>query len=461
MKLKKNDVLTLTVEDITNLGFGVARHEGEVIFISDTVPGDVAEAKIIKLASSYAVARCERLITPSGARTSSRCDVTGCKSCAYKLLSYRDELELKAEGVRNIFKKAGLAEVRVAEIIGSPIECAYRNKAQYPIARTRDGGYAIGFFAPKSHRVTEAAHCPLAPSEFGEINEELRDFFARHDVSVYDEERGEGLLRHIYLRRGEVSGEILLTVVINGKTLPHSDELVEKICEKFPSVVGILININTKNTNVILSDEYITLYGRDYIFDTLAGVELKITAPSFYQVNHECAELLYAKARELAAPKETDLVLDLYCGAGSIGLSMAREAREVIGIEIVESAVECAKFNAEHNGIQHASFYSGDAKDTARLLERAEAARGGKIEPNIVILDPPRAGSSEELIRHVAINLVPEKVVYISCNPQTLARDIVIFKSLGYTADEVTPVDMFPGTGHVESVVCLTRTFNN
>lgn len=461
MKLRKNETLTLKIEDITNLGFGVAKSDGEVIFISDTVPGDEVEARIIKVASSFAVAKCERLITPSSSRTDSRCDVAACKSCAYKLLSYSDELSRKEENVRQIFKKAGLTDVKVEKIIGSVRERAYRNKAQYPISRTKDGGYAIGFFAPKSHRVTEAAHCPLAPEIFGEIIELLRAFFAKHNISVYDEETGGGLLRHIYLRRGEISKEVLLTLVINGTSLPHSDELVRLVTDSFPSVVGVLLNLNTKNTNVILSDEYTTLYGRDYIFDTLAGVELKITAPSFYQVNRECAEILYAKARELAAPSKSDVILDLYCGAGSIGLSMARECGEVIGVEIIDSAVECARFNAEHNGIMNASFYTGDAKDTARLLDSAERERGERIKPSIVILDPPRAGSNEELINHIAKNLTPERIVYISCNPQTLARDMVIFKDLGYFGGSVTPVDMFPGTGHVESVVCLTHTFNN
>lgn len=456
MKLKKNDSLTVKIEDITNLGFGVAKHGGEVIFVADTVPGDTAEVKIIKVASSYAVARCERLIEGSSERTDSRCACSSCKSCAYKLLSYERELELKEEGVRQIFKKAALPEVKIAKIIASPSVCEYRNKAQYPVSVNKNGDYVIGFFAPKSHRVTEAASCPLAPSEFREIIELLREFFATHKLSVYDEESGKGLLRHIYLRRGEISGEILLTIVINGNKIPCSDELVRLVRERFPIVVGILLNKNRKNTNVILSDEYETLFGRDYIFDTLAGVKLKISAPSFYQVNHDCAELLYAKARELAAPEKSDTLLDLYCGAGSIGLSMARDAGEVVGIEIVESAVECARFNAENNGIKNAAFYVGDAKDTERLLERAEAERGGKINADIVILDPPRAGCDAALIKYVS-KLAPKTVVYISCNPQTLARDMTVFRELGYTGDVVTPVDMFPGTGHVESVVCLTR----
>ncbi len=456
MKLKKNDCLTTEIIDITNLGFGVAKIDGQVIFVSGAVPGDVAEIKMIKIGSSFSVGRVEKYIKLSPRRVEGRCENNLCRSCAYKCLSYEYEKDLKEESVRQIFKKSGLSDVKILPLVGSPTERCYRNKAQYPIAKDKNGAYVIGFYAPKSHRVTEAADCPLAPEIFGKIIETLREFFAKHNVSVYDESTGEGLLRHIYLRRGEVSGEVLLTLVINGDTLPHSKDLVADLSAKYTELVGILLNVNTLDTNIILGERFITLYGRDYIFDTLGGVTLKITAPSFYQVNHSAAELLYAKAKELAAPTKQDLLLDLYCGAGSIGLSMADEAGEVIGVEIVESAVECATFNAEINHIFNASFYAGDAKDTKNILEPAERARGEKIKPDIVILDPPRGGSDEGLLHHIA-SLSPRKIVYISCNPATLARDMVILKDLGYEGSEVTPFDLFPMTGHVESVVCLTR----
>ncbi len=459
MKLKKNDILTLDITDITNLGFGVGRHMGEVIFISGAVTGDVVRAKIIKISSSFAVGRVEEFLTRSPLRTEQRCNNGACRACAYKCLDYEYECSLKEESVRQTFKKAGLSELRVLPLTKSPSVRGYRNKAQYPVSKDKNGKISIGFFAPKSHRVTEAADCPLAPGIFSEILELLRAFFEMHGISVYDETEKSGLLRHIYLRRGEISGEILLTLVVNGDSVPCSDELVRKVAERFPEVVGILLNVNKSDTNIILGEEYITLFGRDYIFDILAGVKLKITAPSFYQVNHSAAELLYAKAGELAAPTENDTVLDLYCGAGSIGLSMARRAKEIIGIEIVPSAVECAKFNAQENRIENASFYTGDAKDTAGLLENAEAERGEKIMPDIVILDPPRGGSDEALLRHIA-SLSPKKIVYISCNPTTLARDMVVLRDLGYSSEEVYPVDMFPATGHVESLVCLTRQTN-
>ena len=457
--MKKNDQFTAEIIDITNLGFGVAKIEGEVIFVSDAVTGDRVRAKIIKVGTSYSVARVEEYLSLSPLRCEGRCENKLCKSCAYKLIGYEEEKKLKEESVRQIFKKAGLSDVKVLPLVGSPKTLSYRNKAQYPVALSKGGEYSIGFYAPKSHRVTEAADCALAPSIFGEINRVLRDFFKKHSITVYSEEGGDGLIRHIYLRRGEISGEILLTLVLNGSALPHSEELVKTVNERFPEVVGILLNENRKNTNVILGEKYTTLFGRDYIKDTLSGVELKISAPSFYQVNHGAAELLYAKAKELARLTGEELVLDLYCGAGSIGLSMAKECREVIGIEIVESAVECAKDNAKDNGIENASFYAGDASDAEGLLARAEALRGEKITPDVVILDPPRGGSTPELIKYVS-KLNPSRIVYISCNPATLARDILEFKMYGFCTDSVTPFDLFPATGHVESLVCLQRQTN-
>lgn len=455
--MKKNDILTLEIESVTNLGFGVARSSGLVVFVGGAVTGDVAEVKIIKLTPSYAVGRVEKIIKESTKRDNTRCGISACSSCAYKSINYAEELKIKSDEVKSCFVKAGLPEVELDEIIPSPDLHEYRNKAQYPISIDKGGNYAVGFYAPKSHRVTEAAHCPLAPSVFAEIIEVLKDYFKKYSLSVYDEESTRGLLRHIYLRRGEVSGEILLTLVINGEEIPHAEELVEKITERFPTVVGILLNVNKKNTNVILGDEYISLFGRDYIYDTLCGVQLKISAPAFYQVNHGAAELLYKKARELAAPTEHDTLLDLYCGAGSIGLSMADSGCELIGVEIIDSAVICARENAARAGIANAKFYTGDAKNTENLLSGAEADLGRKIEPTVVVLDPPRAGCDVALIRFVA-SLSPKRIVYISCNPATLARDCAIFKALGYECGKVTAVDLFPATGHVESVVCLTQS---
>lgn len=454
--LKKNDTIRLEIYDLTNLGFGVGRHAGQVVFVADTVPGDVIDAKIIKVNKSYAVGRMENIVTPSEKRCDTRCPISACKSCAYRHISYADELKLKRQTVVGAFMHEGLSDAEITDVIPSPALIEYRNKAQYPISIRSDGEYVIGFYAPKSHRVTEARNCPLAPHIFGEIIDTLALYFKKHSLPVYDEETGRGLLRHIYLRRGEISGEILLTLVINGRSLPDEAELVATVTRLYPDVTGILININEKNTNIILGDEYRTLFGRDYIYDTLGGVCLKITAPSFYQVNRAAAEILYAKAKELAEPQKSDTLLDLFCGAGSIGLSMADSVSELIGIEIVESAVECATENARTNGVPHAKFYTGDASDAEKLLSNAEAQLGKKIKPDMIILDPPRAGCDERLISFAA-GLNPKRIVYISCNPTTLARDCKSFIDKGYSMSAVTPVDLFAMTGHVESVVCLTR----
>ncbi len=455
MQYKKNQIVKVDITDITDLGFGVGRLDGMVVFVSDTVPGDVIDAKIIKVNKSYLIGRAEHFYTSSRMRVTDRCTECLCRSCAYKSISYKDEAARKEEGVRHLFFGGEHSGIATAPITASPSEIRYRNKAQYPISM-ENGEYKIGFYAPKSHRVTDVKDCPLTPSVFSEISEDLKNYFKKHSLTVYDEETGKGLLRHIYLRRGEISGEILLTLVINGDSIPAPEELIEIITKKHPKAVGILLNTNKESTNIILGEKYTVLYGRDYIYDTLAGVRLKITAPSFYQVNHGAAELLYAKAKELASPESTDVLLDLYCGAGSIGLSMADSVKQVIGIEIVDSAVKCASENARANGIENAVFFTGDAAETEKLLANAERELGREIRPDIIILDPPRGGCDERLVRFTA-SLEPRKIVYISCNPKTLARDVAVFKRLGYGTDTVYPYDLFPMTGHVESICLLCK----
>jgi len=457
--LKKNDIVTLEIEDITNLGFGVGKINGAVVFVSSCVPGDVAEVRIIKAASSYYVGRVEKMLVLSDKRCDTRCGSDKCHSCALRLLRYEDELLYKENVIRSAFLKERLSDISVLPTVPSPRLTGYRNKAQYPVAKNKTGEYMIGFYAPKSHNVCEAAHCPMAPDIFADILEHLRSFFKAYNISVYNEKSGDGILRHVYLRRAEVSGEVLLVLVLNGDSIPHSDELVASVRAAFPEICGILINVNSEDTNVILGDEYITLYGKDYIVDELAGVSLKITAPAFYQVNCGTADLIYREARRLAGLTKSDTLLDLYCGAGSIGLSMAADAKEVIGIEIVDSAVECARYNAEQNGITNAEFYTGDAGGAETLLRSAEEKRGKKIKPDVVIFDPPRAGCSQDLIDYV-VRLAPRKIVYISCNPTTLARDVRIMREKGYTTDTVQGYDMFPLTGHVESLVCLQKQTN-
>lgn len=454
MKLTKNQEMTLEVADMNHLGFGVAKPDGFAVFVGGAVTGDKVRAKIIKVNKSYAVARTEEILVPSPMRVDRGCPSVTCTACVYKNISYEYEKTSKRNNVVQAFRKAGLSDVPIGDLLSTGQVTRYRNKAQFPVARGKDGRYIIGFYAPKSHRVCEAAACPLQPTVFRDIVEVIRAFLEEHRIPAYDEESGDGWIRHIYLRRGEVTGEILLTLVVTSDRFADETDFVRRITETFPAVVGILLNIQKENTNVVLGKTYRTLYGKDSLTDILAGVRLKLTAPAFYQVNHAAAELLYRKAAELAAPQKSETLLDLYCGAGSIGLSMAHAAGKIIGIEIVKSAVRCAKENAAESGITNAEFFTGDAVDTEKLLSDAERSLGQSIRPDIVVLDPPRAGCDEKLLTFVA-GLSPSRIVYISCNPETLARDAAVLKTHGYICGTVTPVDLFPGTGHVETIVLL------
>ncbi len=452
-KIRKNERFELEITDINNLGFGVGRHKGTVVFVARTARGDVIEAKAVKVASSYAVAICERIITPSPYRISDGCQRKGCGGCAYQHISYEEEKRLKESYVRHAFIKAGV-DARIMPLTSNGEMCGYRNKAEYPIAKTKDG-YAVGFYAPKSHRVVECEDCSLQPKIFSDIIDFLKDEFSRYALTVYDEKNGKGLLRHIYLRRAS-TGDIALTLVVT-EEFKEQTELCRRVCERFGEIKNFALNINSEKTNVICSDRYVNLFGKGYITDTLSGVKLNITPASFYQVNHGMTELLYAKARELARLDKDMTVCDLYCGIGSIGLSMAKECRRLVGIEIIESAVECAKENARQNGVDNAEFFAGDASNTESFFASVKTENGEPFLPDVILLDPPRKGCTPALIEYIAKSLKTDRVVYISCNPDTLARDARLFADLGYTVGDVYPFDLFPRTGHVESVVCLTK----
>ena len=314
------------------------------------------------------------------------------------------------------------------------------------------GGKVIaGFYATKSHTILQASGCLLQPPVFSDIVRTVCDFCTEQNISVYDEQSGKGLLRHIYLRHGQVSGEIMVCLVVNGETFPKADALVTKMTADFPAIASILLNHNTKNTNVVLGECYTTLYGHAYIEDVLCGQRFRIAPDAFYQVNHDGAELLYGLAAERAELTGNETLLDLYCGIGTIGMSMAGRAGKLIGVEIVPAAVECAKLNAALNGLENTDFRCADAGDPDTLLSCL-----GDTTPDVVILDPPRKGSTNELIDALSDRGI-SRVVYISCDADTLARDCVRFREDGYEIGVVTPVDMFPRTGHVENVVCLTR----
>lgn len=454
--MRKDEIIELDVTDLNNLGCGVGRHEGMVVFVKGAVSGDRVRAKIIKVNKSFSIARLEKIIFPSPVRLESDpCTAPmACGGCVYRNITYGEELRLKREYVKNAFRKVGLPSVSVLPVLSVGKVQGYRNKGQYPVTETKKG-LTAGFFAQKTHNIIPADGCAIQSPAFAPIVDLVCRFGTEKGWSAYDEESGKGLLRHIYLRIGEKTGQIMLCLVINGDSLPNSREFCETVARELPGVASLMLNINKKSTNVVLGDRFITLLGRPYIEDELCGLTFKISPDSFYQVNRDGAELLYGAARERAGLCGGEVLMDLYCGTGTIGLSMARNAKKLCGVEIVSAAVDCARENAKRNGIVNAEFFCADAGNKDVILSAA-----GGVRPDVVIIDPPRKGSTRALAETLSQLCVP-RIVYVSCDPDTLARDCVWFSELGYDIGEVLPVDMFPRTGHVESVVCLTRTFDN
>ncbi len=441
---EKNKLYETRIDSINNMGYGVCRINGLVCFVKGGVTGDIAEIKVIKVNKNYCVGRLERVITPSEHRTEQDCPVfKQCGGCCFRHISYDHELFLKKSFVEAEFKKVGV-KIKVNDVVTANQTKRYRNKAQYPVNFENK----IGFYAERTHTVCENRDCTLQPEIFAKVTDIIKSFLEKHKLNGYDEQSGKGLLRHIYLRQGKETKEINVCLVINGTALPHSAELIEEL-KHIEGLTGIVLNVNTKNTNVILGEEYITLYGRDYIEDVLCGFRFRISPASFYQINHDCAELLYNKVFECVLKSKHDRIADLYCGTGTIGLTVAGRLDDcrLTGVEIVPDAIENAKLNAEINNIKNADFICADSTDTQNGILK---------ESDVVILDPPRKGITKELAVKIAENRV-ESVVYVSCSPDTLARDVKIFNELGYTCTEVTPFDMFPRTGHVENVVHLTR----
>ena len=448
--MKKGDVIELDITDINNLGCGVGRIDGKVIFVKGAVTGDRVSALVIKDNKSFAVAKLQEVISPSPFRMAEDiCDTPlSCGGCVYRHITYEHEKQIKLNHVKSAFAKAGLPDVTVLPVTGTGRITGYRNKGQYPVANSKNG-MVSGFYAPKTHNIIPVTNCGIQDPRFAHITKFVCELCDSHGVTAYDETTGKGLLRHIYLRAAEQTGEIMLCLVINGDKLPREKDICDSITERFPAIVSLMLNENTQNTNVVLGKKYTTLRGRNYIEDILCGLRFRITADSFYQVNREGAELLYGIAASLAQLDGTQTVADLYCGTGTIGLSIAKKAKSLVGVEIVASAVECAKQNAAYNGIDNAKFFCADASSAQTILNCT-----GGYRPDVVMIDPPRKGSTRELVDCLAKLEVP-KIVYVSCDPVTLARDCAWFREVGYDIGEVQPVDMFPRTGHVESVVCL------
>lgn len=452
--LQKNAVYPLTVRAVNSLGNGVGEVDGMVVFVRGGVTGDVLEVRIIKTNRDYCVGRIERVVSPSPHRVDDPCRAPlSCGGCAYRSLDYAHELVLKRNDVIHAFRRAGLPDVTVRDVVSTGEISGYRNKAQYPCGDGPDG-LEIGFYAAKTHRLVSGDACMLQPPIFAEIAREIRDFARETDLPAYDETTGQGILRHIYLRMGKGSGEILVTLVTRTPHLPEADRLVSRLTARFPQIVGVNLNHNPDATNLILGKTYTNLCGRASLDDILCGLRFTVKPAAFYQVNHDACEVLYRIARARADLRGGTL-LDLYCGIGTIGLSMAADADRLIGIEIVPDAVDCARQNAAQNGVQNASFFCGDASSAEGLLAPITATEPDFC-PDVVVLDPPRKGSTPELLAYLA-RLGAPRIVYISCDPQTLARDAATLRDLGYSIADVTPVDMFPRTGHVECVTHFTR----
>ena len=446
MELAKNQEHTVTIEGYGEDGMGVARIDGRVVFVHGALRGEKCRVLILKTLRSVAFAKVLKVLEPSDARIAPDCPYfPRCGGCTYRHMRYEEELRLKRQRVQDNLSRIGGSTVEVEEILGAQDTLRYRNKAQYPVSK--DG--AVGFYRARTHEVIECEHCLLVKPEADAAAEALREYMQTCHVAGYDEKTGRGLVRHLYVR-SNAAGESLICVLVNGDKLPKEDRLVGLLRAACPKCTGIVLGTNTKKGNVILGDRYRTLWGSDRLEDTLCGKTFRLSVPSFYQVNRAQAERLYAKAIEFAGLTGGETVLDLYCGAGTITLAMADRAKRVLGAEIVPEAIDDARENAACSGVQNAEFFCGDASDVAKKLARE------RLRPDVITVDPPRKGLAADVVESIA-EMQPERVVYISCDSATMARDVKRFAELGYTAVRACAVDMFPRADHVETVCLLSK----
>ena len=447
--IKKNDDIKLNITSFSSDGNGVGRYENLVIFVPETCIGDEIVAHIVKVKKTYAFAIVKEVIKAGESRIEADCPVSkACGGCVFRHMNYEAELEAKKGFVNSAFERIAKIDLRAGEILSDTPE-RYRNKAQYPLRKENDEIKA-GFFASRSHRVIECEDCKLQPEIFSRIKNSVVAFAEKNNISVYDELSHTGLLRHIFLRQSKGGEQIALCLVINGDTLPESEKFANDITSQFKNIKSISLNINKNKSNVILGDKFINLFGDGYIEDELLGKRFKINAPSFYQVNREMCSKLYSKAAEYADLKEGETLIDLYCGIGTVGLCIANESNKLIGVEVVSEAIEIANENARINSFNNAEFICADASSATEIL------KSKNVKADCVIVDPPRKGCDETTIKNI-VSFNPSRVVYISCNPSTLARDLVLFETLGFKAEKATATDMFPRTAHVETVCLLCK----
>ena len=450
--LIKNQIYAAEITDYTAEGQGVAHIEGCAVFIPNAVAGEKVRVRVEKAQKTWAAGKIVEILEKSPHRVNRECEVAKlCGGCDFWHMDYAEETRLKAERVKNCLNRIGGENLAEVPILAAPDCHGYRNKAQYPVAVKKGRAYA-GFYRAGTHDVVENARCRILPEEIDAAKDAVIDYVNQYRVSVYDETTGKGLLRHIYVRRGAVSGQILVCLAVNGEKIPRPEALVQRL-NGIPGFTTLVLSVNTKRGNAVLGDRFLTLHGPGYIEDTLCGVPVQLGPLSFYQVNTLAAERLYGIAAEYAQLTPDDLLLDLYCGMGTIGLSMVDRCRELVGVEIVPEAIESAKANAARMGDAVAAksrFFCADAGQAATRL----AAEG--LHPDVVMLDPPRKGCDEATLSAV-VRMSPRRVVYVSCNPATAARDAAWLEQNGYHAEKVQPVDLFPRTKHCEVVSCYTK----
>ncbi|MBE6981046.1 MAG: 23S rRNA (uracil(1939)-C(5))-methyltransferase RlmD [Ruminococcaceae bacterium] len=447
--LEKNKIYETQIVDYTADGQGVARIEGCAVFVPNAIAGELCRVRIEKVGKTWAAGKLVEILEKSPHRVNRECPVAKlCGGCDFWHMDYAEETRLKADRVRQALNRIGGENLSEIPILAAPTCRGYRNKAQYPVSSQKGRAFA-GFFRAGTHQVVENDRCRILPEETDRVKKLVIDYVNHYRISAYDETAHKGLLRHIYVRRGAVSGQILVCLVVNGRKLPHPEFLIEKL-KAVPGFTTLVLAVNERPGNAILGNEFITLYGPGYIEDTLCGLNFRLSPRSFYQVNHHQAQRLYEAAISQAQITKDDLVLDLYCGVGTITLAMARAAGRVIGVEVVEQAVIDARENAVRNGISNAEFFCGDAGKAALELEE----RG--IRPDVVVVDPPRKGLNADTIEALS-KMSPRRIVYVSCDPATLARDVALLKEKGYMVASAQAADLFPRCAHVESIVCLAR----
>ena len=447
--LTKNQIYETVICDYTSQGQGIAKIEGCAVFIPNALAGERVRVRIEKAQKTWASGKIVELLEKSAHRVNRECPVAKlCGGCDFWHMDYAEECRMKAERVRQALNRIGGENLERMEILSAPTCYGYRNKAQYPVS-SRKGKAFAGFFRAGTHDVVENDRCLILPDQMDRVKEIVIRHMNGYRIPAYNEQCHTGLVRHIYVRRGAVSGQVLVCLAVNGRSIPRQAELIEEL-KKVEGFTTLVLSVNTKRGNTILGDEMITLYGAGYIEDTLCGLTFRLSPRSFYQVNHHQAQRLYAAAIEQAQITKDDTVLDLYCGVGTITLAMAGAAGRVIGVEVVEQAVADARENAKRNGIENVEFFCGDAGQAALELEKQG------VRPDVVVVDPPRKGLNADTIEALH-RMQPRRIVYVSCDPATLARDVALLKERGFILQNALAADLFPRCAHVETIVLLSK----